>query len=206
MKESTTTPSPSRRGWHRKVAAVLAGGLVLGVGTMATLASWNDSEFAGATFTSGKFDLEGSTDNGASYSSHAYPATGALTFSSPVSNLSPGDVVNASFPVRLAAGTTNNAKLNLSSISWGGGDIKGLRLVVWQNTSADCNATYTPATMIDEWDGVSWTVGTQPTLTKGATAAQSGAPVYVCLKMIADNNLPQGQVVPEWWYFVATSQ
>lgn len=196
---------PRNRG-SRKIAAVLAGGLVLGVGTMATLASWNDSEFAGATFTSGKFDLEGSTDNGSTYAQHSSSA-GVITFTSPASNLSPGDIVNASFPVRLAAGTTNNASLRIGSIGIGGG-YTGVSIIVWQNTTSnDCNATYTPTTMMGFLDGATYNAGPwTPQLTKGATAAVPGAPVYVCFKMIAGNNLPQGQVTTQTWTLTATSQ
>src|SRR5690606_31735774 len=51
-----------RRRRSRMIRALLAGGLVLGVGTAVTLAAWNDSEFASGTFRAGTFDLEGSTD------------------------------------------------------------------------------------------------------------------------------------------------
>lgn len=44
----------------RKIAAVLAGGLVLGIGAAATMAAWTDSQAATATFTSGVFALESS--------------------------------------------------------------------------------------------------------------------------------------------------
>jgi len=54
---------------RRKVRAVLAGGLVLGVGAAVTLAAWNDSEFATGTFTAGTFNLEGSTD-GTTFTDH----------------------------------------------------------------------------------------------------------------------------------------
>jgi predicted ribosomally synthesized peptide with SipW-like signal peptide len=50
---------------QRKTHALLAAGAVLGVGTVATLAAWNDSEFTTGTFTAGVFDMEGaSTDVG----------------------------------------------------------------------------------------------------------------------------------------------
>ena len=61
MTASTTDPKANRR-VGRKIAAVLAGGLVLGVGIMATLGSWNDSEFASASFTAGTFIFEGGAD------------------------------------------------------------------------------------------------------------------------------------------------
>lgn len=62
----TVTPTTRNR---RKVLAVLAGGLVLGVGAAITLAAWNDSEFATGTFTAGSFNLQGSTD-GTTYAEH----------------------------------------------------------------------------------------------------------------------------------------
>ena len=40
-----------RRSRSRMIRAILAGGLVLGVGTAVTLAAWNDSEFVTETFT-----------------------------------------------------------------------------------------------------------------------------------------------------------
>src|SRR5690606_23874046 len=69
---STTTTSARRSGTSRKVRALLAGGVVLGIGAAATLAAWNDSEYAGATFTAGSFNLEGAVDGAdGSYTDHA---------------------------------------------------------------------------------------------------------------------------------------
>lgn len=206
MHITPTTPAPSAQRPHRKLAALLAGGLVVSTGAMATLASWNDSEFASATFTSGRFDLEGSLDNGVTYTQHN-PTAGALTFTSPASNLSPGDIVNAGFPVRLAAGTTNNASLRIGTIGISGA-YAGVSIIVWQNTvSNDCEATYTPATNMGYLDGSTfYPGGWQPTLSKGATTAVAGTPVYVCFKMIAGDNLPQAQVTTETWTLTATSQ
>jgi predicted ribosomally synthesized peptide with SipW-like signal peptide len=206
MHDMTSTDAPAGQRRHRKVAALLAGGLVVFIGAMATLASWNDSEFASATFTSGRFALEGSLDNGSTYAEHN-PSPGALTFTAPVSNLSPGDIVNAGFPVRLAAGTTNNASLRIGTIGIGGG-YTGLSMIVWQNTTSnDCSATYTPSTNMGFLDGATFYAGPwTPTLTKGATVAVAGAPVYVCFKMIAGSTLPQNQVTNESWTLTATSQ
>ena len=66
-----TTPRAedrSRSDRRRMLLAVIAGGVVLGVGTAVTLAVWNDSEFASGTFSSGQFDLQGSID-GATFDS-----------------------------------------------------------------------------------------------------------------------------------------
>jgi predicted ribosomally synthesized peptide with SipW-like signal peptide len=123
-----TADQTTQRAARRKVAAVLAGGLVLGVGTMATLASWNDSEFASATFTAGKFNLEGAVDaSQATFGEHAASGSaGALTFTAPFNNLTPTDVVAAPFAIRLAAGTTNDAKVTLTAATNTSGTVTNL--------------------------------------------------------------------------------
>lgn len=100
---------------QRKVRAVLAGGLVLGIGAAVTLAAWNDSEFAQGTFTSGGFNLVGSAD-GLNYSDHETAVKAAsLDFSVAAGNLAPGDSVDAPFAIRLAAGSTVNAGVLLNT-------------------------------------------------------------------------------------------
>ena len=105
----------------RKFKAILAGGLVLGVGAAITLAAWNDSEFATGTFTAGSFNLEGSTTGAAAgYDDHNPDdgdAAAALVFTTPFDNLAPEDVVYAPFWLRLAAGTTTDATLVVESIT-----------------------------------------------------------------------------------------
>lgn len=71
----------------RKIAAVLAGGLVLGIGATATMAAWTDSQYATATFTSGVFVLESSTD-GSSWQNHT--AASPATLSMGTGAMSPG--------------------------------------------------------------------------------------------------------------------
>lgn len=48
-------------GTVRKMAAVLAGGLVLGIGAATTMAAWTDSQEVTATFKAGIFKLESKT-------------------------------------------------------------------------------------------------------------------------------------------------
>ena len=64
-----------------RLRAVLAGGLVLGIGTTATLAAWNDSEYATTTVTASRFGIVGNT-NGGAFTEHATSAA-AATMSSP---------------------------------------------------------------------------------------------------------------------------
>ncbi|GAA3171571.1 hypothetical protein GCM10020255_060560 [Rhodococcus baikonurensis] len=46
----------------RKVRALLAGGLVLGIGAAVTLAAWTDNVFGDAQFKTGSWNLQGSFD------------------------------------------------------------------------------------------------------------------------------------------------
>lgn len=86
-----------------RARALLAGGLVLGVGATATLAAWNDSEHLGGTVTAGHFTLEGSTD-GSSYSTSTADSPHAVSFSA-ADALVPGARSYAFFSVRTAAGS-----------------------------------------------------------------------------------------------------
>jgi predicted ribosomally synthesized peptide with SipW-like signal peptide len=99
----------------RKMQALIAGGLVLGVGAAVTLAAWNDSEFAQGTFAAGTFNMLGSVD-GTTYTDHATvgsPAT--LAFTVNPTSLSPSDVIYAPFAVELGPNTTNDATVMISS-------------------------------------------------------------------------------------------
>ena len=138
------TETKSNRSGSRKIAAVLAGGLVLGVGTMATLASWNDSEFAAATFTAGKFIFEGAPDQ-TTFTDH--PITpAALTFSAPFNNLTPNDVVYAGYAVRLGTGTTNNATVTVTGIATGA--VLDYKYTIFTTAAAGCTSASVPVTTI----------------------------------------------------------
>jgi len=107
-----TTRSHSDRFTRRKVSAVLAGGLVLGVGAAITLAAWNDSEFATSDFAAGTFVFQGSAD-GTTWADHATEGDAAsLTFSTGFDNLAPDDVVYAPYAVQLTSASTTSAALS----------------------------------------------------------------------------------------------
>lgn len=79
---------------RRKTAlAVLAGGLVLGVGAVVTLAAWQDDEFANGTFTSsGDFELAGQVSTAEGFTDHATSPGGALAFDVNAASLAPNMV------------------------------------------------------------------------------------------------------------------
>lgn len=203
---------------QRKILAVLAGGLVLGVGVAATLAAWNDSEFASGTFTAGTFNLQGSTagDVNANYSDHNVDTGGSaatLAFTLPtgaVGNMSPGDSVYAGFWVRLAPGTTTGASLSAAGTTTGSPattNSGNLSYQVYQLApGATCNAASATGTPVAAGTTLDAQTGITPiTLAKGTDAATPGTAVQLCFKVTAGTALTQGVATTATWKFTATS-
>ncbi len=191
-----------RRRRSRMIRAILAGGLVLGVGAAVTLAAWNDSEFVTGTFTAGTFNLEGSTTDGTTFTDHATSPGGALTFTVPATALSPTDSVSAPFAVRLAANTTNGANVVLTTEP-PTGTVTNLTYSLEIHSAWGCapgTVTSTPIT------GSALNAGTTSfALAAGAPTSNPGAPVYVCFRVTAGAGLVQGQSGAAIWKFTATS-
>ncbi|WP_051267370.1 SipW-dependent-type signal peptide-containing protein [Nakamurella lactea] len=206
-----TTQTPAiRQPRRRKLRAVLAAGLVLGLGAAVTLAAWNDSEYATGTFAAGTFNLEGSTD-GTTYADHATGATAAtLPFTVNPTNLSPGQVVYSPFAIRLAAGTTTGASVAVQAVT-NTGTVTNLTYALVTTSSITCNAAAvtgaTGAAILVPAGTLLSSVGTPApfTLVKGATAGTAGAPVYLCFAVTAGAGLVQGQTGTATWQLLATS-
>jgi predicted ribosomally synthesized peptide with SipW-like signal peptide len=204
--EDTIGPSRPRGLRSRKVRAILAGGLVLGVGAAITLAAWNDSEFAQGTFAAGTFNMVGSTD-GTTYAEHATvgaPATLAFTVNPTL--LSPGDVVYAPFAVELDATTTNDAVVTISNAATTG-VVTNLTYTLIQPTAFGCASGTTGTELV----AAATAVGTVPAattfnLTKGTPPTVAGAPVFLCFKVTAGALIAQGQTGTATWEFAAVSQ
>ena len=201
--------SPTRRPLlkalrSRKLRAILASGLVLGLGATVTLAAWNDSEYAQATFTAGRFNLEVSTNQGTTYfSDTGSPAE--LQFTTPSTNLSPTDVVFSSFVVRLASYTTKPATVTMSS-SKTVNSVANLTYSVIQATTGTCNKDTLGAELVP----AGTPVGTVPDRTAFSlapgVASVAGAPAYLCFAVKAGANLVQEQSGSAAWQFAAESQ
>jgi predicted ribosomally synthesized peptide with SipW-like signal peptide len=191
--------------WHSgKVKAVLAGGLVLGVGASITMAAWNDSEFAQGTFASGKFNMMGSI-NGTTWAEHASATTaGALPFTVPATNLSPGDVVYAPFAVQLDATTTNNAIATISAAS--SGTVSNLTYSLITTAAFGCTSTTTGNALVPAGTAVgSVPTSTTIALAKGTSGA-AGDPVFLCFAVTAGPLIAQGQSGTSTWQLTAASQ
>lgn len=201
---NTTTVDTERGRRHRKVAAILAGGLVLGIGTMATLASWNDSEYASATFTSGTFKLQGSAD-GATFADHAVAGDAAsLSFTAPFNNLTPTDTVYAPFAVRLTADTTNSATVTVTNPLIDG-DVRNLTYSLIQTESFGCDAASTGTTLISDAP-VGTADGAQTFDLAMGQDGQDGAAANLCFIVTAGEGLSQDQSGTSTWRFQAVSK
>lgn len=95
-----------RRLRNRRIKAVLAGGLVFGIGAAATVAAWTDTESASGSFEAGTFNIDlsvnGSWDN-----------SSEMTFDT--SGMYPGSTVYAPVFVRTTPDTSMNGELAVSS-------------------------------------------------------------------------------------------
>lgn len=201
--EITRAETGQRRRRAPKVRAILAGGLVLGVGAAITLAAWNDSEFAQGTFTAGAFNLEGSTD-GSTFGENPVTAPATLGFTANPANLAPGDVVTAPFAVRLDDTTTNDATVTVSTETSTGG-LVGLTYSLTQSTAFGCGQAVT-ATLVPAGQALGTTPGSVTfALTQGA-GTDPGAPVNLCFRITADDDLVQSQTGSTTWEFSAQSQ
>ncbi|MHC2998657.1 hypothetical protein OB08_04945 [Microbacterium sp. HJ5] len=191
------TPSDRRR----MVAAILAAGVVLGVGSAVTLAVWNDSEFATGTFSSGQFDLQGSTDGTAFSSSPTSPGK-TLTFALDAGLLSPGDTVYAPFAVQLSGDSDYAADVTLAN-TVGGTIGQNLTYALYDvgTFGATCSEAAPPGGAPIVASRAATATGTVPVFDLTAAAA----PVNLCFVVTAGAGLPQGATGTVTWEFAGAS-
>ncbi|MFD5598993.1 SipW-dependent-type signal peptide-containing protein [Leucobacter sp. NPDC058333] len=182
-----TTASP-KRGWT-KARAILAGGLVLGVGAAITLAAWTDNEWVTGLFGSGNFGIEGSTD-GTAFTDHETEAGAAvLNFQVGADNLAPGDAVYAGFAVRLEQDSTYTADVSVAQVI--DPALVGVTADYVFTTTFGCD-TAAYAAGSDE-NAASFTLDTLADVS------------YVCFRVSADDTLPQGVDGNITWDFTGVS-
>lgn len=198
-------PSRTRR---RKVLAILAGGVVVGIGAAYTLANWNDSEFAGGTFSTGTFNLEGSLDD-ATYADHATADAAAqldaVEFVSETSNMSPGETAYDSFFVRLDEDTTVGGTVAQASIAATGASDEFSYKVVALGPGEPCDASRIDlGTVLGE--GATLTENTATGTVDVAPGADGpGLAWQLCIEVQAAEDLTQGAATTATWEFQATS-
>ena len=191
----------------RKFKAILAGGIVLGVGAAVTLAAWTDDEWAEGVFGAGSFNVQGSTD-GTTFTDHeSEGGAAALTFDlNGGDNMSPGDTVAAPFVLRLDGPTTYDATVALTSAAGGGDNASALTYEIVQVASAgECSATATGTSVVPEGTALDSTTGAADFDLSAGAGTATGDPVSLCFKVTAGDSLEQGQNTTAQWQFTATS-
>lgn len=172
-----------------KARAILAGGLVLGVGAAVTLAAWTDDEWAKGVFGTGTFGIEGAADGG-TFGEHPDAASAAgIDFTLAADTLSPGDSVYGGFAVRLVDGSDYAAEVAVSTDA--SDAVAGTTSSYVYTTSATCDAT-------------AYAAGADANATSFDLTA-TGAPVYLCFRVTADSTIQQGQSGQIVWHFAAAS-
>jgi len=199
--QTTEQTAPERGLKSKRVRAILAGGLVLGVGAAITLAAWNDSEFATGIFAGGAFSIEGSTD-GTAFTEHATEAAAAdLTFELDADNLAPSEPVYAGFAVQLTAASTYAATVDITASS-ADPIASSLTYSLVETTTFGCDADAFAAGDALVTDAATTTSTAADIFTLGAVTT----PVFLCFEVTPSATLPQaspeGTVV---WEFAAES-
>lgn len=208
-------PGDRRRTRGRKIRAILAGGLVLGIGAAVTLAVWTDNEFATGTFRAGTFNLEGSTTSSTTgYAEHPSAPGATLAFTTPLAgNMSPNSVVYAPFWVRLAANTTSAATLDLTTLATteAGGTANAANLaysVYAIGPTATCDSTATSGTLVGQATTLASNAaiaGATPALTIGSPVTSPGTAIQLCFIVSSGATLNPTTATTATWQLVATS-
>jgi predicted ribosomally synthesized peptide with SipW-like signal peptide len=88
-----------------RTRALLAGGLVLGLGATMTLAAWTDSEYGSGTFTASRFDIQSRTPSAPTFTDHPTAASAVAIFSG-VTGMSPSTSHYSYLDITTTADTT----------------------------------------------------------------------------------------------------
>lgn len=202
----------AREDRRRRSRALLAGGLVLGIGAAVTLAAWSDSEFATGTFAAGTFGLEGST-NGSTFAEHDTDETAAtVAFAAPFQALSPDDVVYAPFWVRLDDRTTSGAGVTVASLTTEDGTPGNAANLSWSiyqvnSSTATCGpgvAEGTPVASGETLESV-LTLESEVVALAPGEGSKPGAAVELCVVVTAGADLVQGGSAVATWEFTAVA-
>lgn len=201
LQQEATSGKAGRGIRRRRILALVAGGAVIGIGAVVTLAVWNDSEFATGTFTAGDFDLQGSI-NGTTFTSSTTGPGKTLTFTLNPSTLSPGAVVYAPFSVQTATGTDYQAVVTLANaVSGAIGAQLTYSLYASPTFNDDCSAADPPVSAALVSSRAANAVGAVSAFTLTAAAT----PQPLCFVVTANPGLVQGTTGTVTWEFIGTS-
>lgn len=200
--------------------ALLAGGLVLGIGAAVTAASWNDSEYATATLSTSSFNTE-SNVNGVGYLDNV--TSPGTTVTLPVGAFSPGVRGYLQVLIRTKATSIAGTTVLGAPVVTGTGPTAVADAAAFTTnfsyrvvrTSATCNSTAftgTPVWVVGSSSaGLPLNTGQNGGVTNVLAAAAPAAPgvetgfcFEVLLSALAANDL-QGKTASATWQFLSTS-
>lgn len=197
---------------RRRVQAVLAAGLVLGIGTAATLAAWTDTENATGGFGASVFGTESQSAGSPTYASNTTAPGATLSFDATA--MSPGTSFYAWLNVRTTTTSTVGGTVALTSAAPTGGLASALQYravrMPGPNPSSTCNAAAFSGTPVfiagaaASYLPVAQVPATQVASPIGAPGAQLGFCFEVRIQPGAANSF-QGQTGTVTWTFTATS-
>ncbi|WP_221586221.1 SipW-dependent-type signal peptide-containing protein [Microbacterium sp. G2-8] len=198
MNSQSPTSPEDRTQRRRKLLAITAGGLVLGVGAAVTLAAWTDTEVAVGDFAAGQFALESST-NGTTFTDTTPPENAlTLSFDELAQNLSPDDQASAVYAVPLDQASSYQATV-AGSVSATGSAADNLTYTVQQVTDIAGGTTVGGALVTGE----AVTAGT--THEGMFTLDALDEIVYLKVSVSADSDLGQGETASVTWNLTGTS-
>ncbi len=180
---------------------------MLGIGSAATLAAWNDSEYGSASFQAGRFDIVGATD-GATFSQHATSAVGTaavLSFTAAPTAMAPGTTTYALFSVK----TVNPSVAGTVQVTAGtpGGTGLATHLTYGMRTvsGTTCDLTsYTGGTVVVAAGSALTASGATAQVVNANGANQVNYCIAVTLPTTALNTA-QGLTMTQTWQFLGTS-
>lgn len=188
---------------RRKRKAILAGGVVLGLGAAVTLAAWSDDVFANGTFSTGTIELQGNitadenvTNTTGGWDNYDGSPGGALAFAQPVQTLVPEVEVFAPIALRLSDASTitpDTFRLTSVQITNGANQLNtylDYTAYVGVNATACAAGTVGGATttiegVISDPDGATTSLGP---LTPATAAGDDQTVVPVCLGVELNSN------------------
>lgn len=223
-----STSSKPRSEKANKVRAILAGGLVLGVGAAFTLAAWTDNEWVFGQSENGggppgtkSYQMQQNTYTGLAgadvWSDQGDAPGGALTFSVNADKLVPGSTVYAPMQLRTVPGSEGLSVLLSDAQRGASGDAdlySALRVEIKKNVvKTSCNNLRFGDNTVDEdlivgpGGALSDTSSKVIPLSPGADANSAGAPVNICFALSLPSDAPpalQGKSTVPLWKFTST--
>ncbi|MFJ6111321.1 SipW-dependent-type signal peptide-containing protein [Dietzia maris] len=215
MSTAPQSPQPAAKNQNRrkKARAIMASGLVLGVGAAVTLAAWSDTVWGQGTFgTQGSaFNVQGTFDNGATWKEHVSSTgtgdngPGTMSFAQNANSLVPGVPVYQLVGLQEVEGKLGGDIVLKRTNS----DDSALKDLVKVAVADAGSTTAAPSCGAGTTFGAPATIGTAPSQMLTAPIAAKGHR-WVCMSATLDANatLAVSNKIskPILWEFVVTSK